>query len=144
MSATSTSPEIAGLEIPIDTWTAPFWEATGEQRLTFPRCNNCGTFRWPPGPFCPVCSAQGVEWCEGGEGEVYSFTVVRTPAADQPGGEEVNVAALIEFPEAGSIRLLAALVDADPSDIRIGEPVTVAWRAAANAVVPVFRLARSA
>lgn len=138
MSKTSASPDIADTEVPIDSWTRPFWEATDEHRLALPSCGECGTFRWPPGPFCPLCQSQHVDWQPAGEGRIYSYTVVRTKGQD--GNEGVTIPALVEFPEAGGMRVLAAIVDADPAAVRIGDAVEPRWIAAANAQIPAFAL----
>ena len=120
MATISTSPAIAELEIPMDAWTRPFWEAARERRLVMPRCGQCATWRWPPGPFCPCCQSQSVEWIEAGEGRIYSFTIVRD-------GEDVHIPALVEFPRAGGVRLLAAIVGAKPASVAIGAAVNLNW-----------------
>lgn len=139
MTEISTSPDVSQLEIPMDRWTAPFWQAASERRLAFPRCSACGRFRWPAGPFCPDCHSQDVEWADAGEGRVYSFSAVRT-AATETALATLHLPALIEFPGAGGVRLLAALVGAVPEAVEIGAAVVPDWLPAANAVVPIFRL----
>jgi uncharacterized protein len=131
-------PRLDDLEVPMDSWTLPFWEATAVRRLLMPRCADCGRFRWPPGPFCPACQSQLVEWCPAGEGRVSSFTIIRQ-AAD---GEKPRalVPALIEFPDAGGIRLLAPIVDTPLKSLCIGAKVVLGWSQAANATLPVFRV----
>ena len=37
MSEISTAPDVSGLEIPIDSWTQPFWDAAAEGKLLLPR-----------------------------------------------------------------------------------------------------------
>lgn len=138
MTSISDAPQVADLEVPIDAWTRPFWEATSGHCILLPRCGDCGTFRWPPGPFCPECQSQAVEWSPCGEGRIYSFTVVQPRGRD--GQALLHIPALIEFPEAGNMRLLAAIVGATPEGIRIGAAVEPDWISAANAEVPVFRL----
>lgn len=133
MPELSCAPEISALEIPMDAWTQPFWEATADHRLMFPACGDCATVRWPPGPFCPACQSQRVAWRPAGAGRVYSFTVVRGPS-------RIQVPALIEFPDAGGVRLLAAIVDTPLDAIRIGRGVELGWSRAANATVPVFSI----
>lgn len=123
----------------MDQWTSPFWAGAVEGRLVFPECANCGHFRWPSGPFCPRCQSQTVNWQDGGEGRIYSFSVVRGAASDIAPAT-LHLPALIEFPQAGSVRLLAALVDAVPANVEIGAAVEPAWQPAANTTVPVFRL----
>lgn len=139
MAQTSTSPDVSSLEIPMDQWTSPFWAAAAQGRLVFPQCADCGHFRWPSGPFCPRCQSQELNWQDGGEGRIYSFSTVRL-AASEAGPAALHLPALIEFPEAGGVRLLAALVDAVPEAVEIGAAVEPRWLPAANAAVPVFRL----
>jgi uncharacterized OB-fold protein len=140
-SEVSTRPDLSNLEVPIDSWTSPFWEAAAAQRLVLPRCGDCQRFRWPPGPFCAHCCSQRVEWLPAGTGRVYSYTILRknraTGASDS---SRLAVPALIEFPEAGGVRLLAAIVDTPLSSIRIGVLVEPDWSQAVNATVPVFKV----
>ena len=140
MTETSVGPDISGLDIPEDAWTRPFWTATRDHRLAFPRCGACGTFRWPPGPFCPACHAQEVDWADSGLGWIFSFTIVRAKPARDDAPPDTRVPALIEFPEAGGLRLLGALVDAPIDRIEIGMAVAPVWVEASNATVPMFRL----
>jgi len=135
MPAISSRPDLGSLEVPIDAWTAPFWTAAAEGKLLLPRCGACARFRWPPGPFCPHCHSQNVEWTPSGSGRVYSFTVVHS----RPG--QVVVPALIEFPEAQGVRLPAAIVDTALASVHIGAAVELDWSQAVNAAVPVFRVA---
>jgi uncharacterized OB-fold protein len=133
-------PDVAGLEIPEDAWTRPFWEATRARRLMLPCCTDCHDFRWPPGPFCPGCHSRNVTWVDAGEGCIFSFTIVR---AKPTLGEErplILAPALIAFPAAGGIRLLGAVVDAQRDRIAIGASVTPVWVEASNATVPMFTL----
>jgi uncharacterized OB-fold protein len=61
-----------------------------------------------------------LEWiAAAGKGSVYSTTTVRT------GAEPYNVS-LIDLEEGP--RLMAAVVDCDPDDVRIGMPVTAVVR----------------
>ena len=50
MTARSICPDFSELEIPMDAWSEPFWQAGSEGRVIMPRCTSCGTFRWPAGP----------------------------------------------------------------------------------------------
>lgn len=140
MSEICSAPDIATLDIPVDQWTQPFWDATAQHQLLLPACADCGGFRWPPGPFCPGCQSQNVEWRPAGAGRIYSFTVLREQARGEGESLRVHVPALIEFPDAGGVRLLAAIVDAPLSELAIGKVVTPGWSEAANATVPVFRI----
>jgi uncharacterized protein len=138
-SPISARPDVRELEVPIDQWTSAFWQATAERKLLMPRCAHCEKFRWPPGPFCPNCRQQELEWMPAGEGVVYSFTVIRNTATDED-SPQVHIPALIEFPDANGLRLLAAIVDSPQSSVCIGARVEVDWSQAANATIPVFRI----
>jgi uncharacterized OB-fold protein len=136
MSATSITPDVSALEIPTDAWTQPFWDAAAAERLIVPHCAACGTFRWPPGPFCPECSAQAVTWVDAGPARIYSYTIAPRVAPD--GQTQVAVPALIEFPQAGGLRLIAAIVDTPIAAIKVGARVRPGFSQAANGKVPVF------
>lgn len=139
MSTTSICPDYSGLEIAMDAWSEPFWQAGAEGRLLMQQCSHCGVFRWPAGPFCPQCRQQGVEWVSPGQPRIYSFTIVPVPAVDKDAPPAWRMPALVEFDEAPGVRLVSVLVGADPATVAIGDPVAIAWRPAANGVVPVFQ-----
>lgn len=139
MAQLSTSPDVSALEIPMDQWTGPFWAGAAEGQLVFPECADCGHFRWPSGPLCPRCRAQAVNWRDGGEGRIYSFSAVRT-AESATAPAVLHLPALIEFPQAGGVRLLAALIDAVPEAVEIGAAVEPVFLPTANTSVPAFRL----
>ena len=144
MTDLSQAPDIASIEIPIDRWTEPFWEAAANRELVLPRCGACGAHRWPPGPFCPECRSQAVDWVPAGPGRLYSYTVVRQPAAaaDTPG--RIVVPGLVEFPEAGGVRIMAAIVDCPIDALAIDAPLTLDWVRKGQTQVPVFAIATGA
>ena len=123
--------------------TLPFWEATAEHRLVLPRCTSCGTYRFPPSPFCWYCRAQAVEWIEhDGDAEIYSFTVIRHAVIPAVKATLPLIAAVIALPNTDGCRLVANVIDAEPDAIRIGLPVTLDWYdVREGTTVPVFRLA---
>ena len=56
----------------------PFWEAAKEGRLLIKHCDACGRNHWYPRALCPFCWSDKTNWLESrGEGEIYSFTVMR-------------------------------------------------------------------
>jgi uncharacterized OB-fold protein len=125
-----TAPDFGELEVPMDAWTQPFWDATAEYKLRVPRCAACARYRWPPGPFCPHCQSQLTEWVDPGIARIYSFTII----------SQQRVPALIEFPTADGIRILAAIVATPLNAIRIGAELSIGWLPAMNARIPVFRI----
>lgn len=140
MSEVSQAPEVATLDVPIDQWTQPFWDAAASGELKLPACAECGRFRWPPGPFCPECHAQATEWHNAGPARIYSFTVVREASRREGEPAKLLVPALVEFPAADGVRLLGAIADAPVAALRIGSELTIDWMKTANVQVPLFRL----
>src|SRR5260370_18144417 len=73
------------IQLAPDEWTAPFWEAAAKHRLVVPRCTACGTYRFPPSPFCWRCRAQAIDRVERpGPGIVYSYTPGGHPSLPAP------------------------------------------------------------
>jgi uncharacterized OB-fold protein len=140
MAEHSITPDYSALEVPMDAWSELFWAAGAEGRLVMPRCVNCGTFRWPAGPFCAICQSQGLEWMPAGQARIYSFTILAVPTGpDTPPLRRIP--ALVAFDDAPGVRLISALVDAPVDEVKIDAPVEVCWQSAANTSVPVFKLA---
>ncbi len=111
-----------------DSWTAPFWEATAEHRLIVQRCTDCGTVRQPPGPFCPSCRSQAVEWQElSGQATLYSFTVIRHALIPLLRAHLPMVIAVVEPDDAPAARLVANLVEVAVDAIAIGMPLEIVW-----------------
>jgi uncharacterized OB-fold protein len=140
MTALATTMPPASIRITTDGWTAPYWEAAQREQLAVPRCRDCGTFRFPPWPFCPECRSQDTEWVAlSGRASVFSFSVVR----GLPGQPELLlVAAVVEFPDAPGVHLVTNLVDVDPDEVTIGMPVDVMFVDIADGwKLPVFRAA---
>ena len=141
MSARSLTPDFAQLDIAMDQWSEPYWQAVAEHRLQFPRCGACGTFRWPAGPFCYKCRSQEVEWVPAGEAKIYSYTVLPVMEPDKDAAPQWRVPVVVEFEGIADVRLVSVLVDAQLDAIAIGNMLEPVWLAAENATVPAFRLA---
>src|SRR5215203_5996076 len=89
-----------------DEWTEPFWAAAREHRLVVPRCVNCGTYRFPPSPFCYVCRTQDIDWVEQtGHGTLYSFTVAWHPIVPDVSDWVPYIPAVVELPNTGGVRV---------------------------------------
>ena len=140
MSARSIRPDFSAFDIPMDAYSEPFWKAAEARTLLMPRCSQCGTFRWPAGPFCPQCHTQPVQWIAPGQPRIYSYTVMPVAGAAQDLSPNYKAAALVEFDDANGVRLVSVLVDAPLAAIHVGAALEVDWLAAANTTVPVFRL----
>jgi uncharacterized OB-fold protein len=113
-----------------DESTQPFWDAALQGRLVAPRCTNCGTFVLPPQPRCFACQHTGFEFVDlPGTGTIYSFTVVRHPLAPHLQEAVPFVSAVIDLDgtQGAGARMLANVIDADPDEVRIGDPVRVVF-----------------
>jgi uncharacterized OB-fold protein len=111
-----------------DAWTAPFWEAAKAHRLVVARCASCGHHRMPPTPFCPGCRSQEIDWAESaGRGAVYSYTVVSREIMPGMADSLPYVPAVITLDDAGGVRLISNVVDAEVEAIVVGAPVDVVW-----------------
>jgi uncharacterized OB-fold protein len=124
-----------------DRWTQPFWDAAREGRLAAPRCASCGSFRMPPTPFCPHCRSQEIDWVTlSGKGVLYSYTTVARAIVPEAADHVPYVAAVIELPDAGGVRLVSNMVECEIEQLAIGMPVTVLFDGLPDGVaVPRFR-----
>jgi uncharacterized OB-fold protein len=129
------------IQLTPDTWTAPFWEAAARHRLVVPRCVVCHAFRFPPSPFCWRCRAQEVDWVERpGRGVVYSFTIVWHPILSDLADAVPYAPAVVEIPDTDGVRIVGAVIDASPTDVRVGLAVELVWRdVRADVTVPTWR-----
>ena len=58
----------------------PFWDACKTHRLMLPTCLDCAKPHLPPGPVCPFCFSDRLEWREAsGRGIISTWTVVHQP-----------------------------------------------------------------
>jgi uncharacterized OB-fold protein len=130
-------------EIGPDSWTKPFWLAAREHRLTVPRCTNCGTFRFPPGPFCPQCQHQDVDHVEvSGARTVYTYTVARHAVVPALAGSVPYAVVVVELDGAPGVRMIANIVESDPDQVSIGSHVELVWDDVdPDVTIPRFRLA---
>ena len=138
MTALATTRPPESIQITVDGWTAPYWEAAREERLVAPRCQDCGAFRFPPSPFCPECRSQNTDWVTlSGRASVFSFSVVRG-LPSQP--DTLLVPAVVELPDAPGIHIVSNIVEVDPDDVIIAMPVAVTFVDISDGwKLPVFR-----
>jgi uncharacterized OB-fold protein len=124
---------------------AQFWDGTAAGELRVQSCANCGTWRMPPRPMCPVCRSLETIWvATSGRGTVWSFIVPHPPllpAYAELAPYNAIVVALDENPEIRFVGNLVATPDGaineiDPATIRIGEPVQVVFQAVGDVTLP--------
>ena len=133
MSSDSTStsyfPEGMPLPAPMpDGLDAPFWEGTKQHKLLIQRCNVCDTFQFGPEWICHRCRSGDLGWHEcSGHGKVYAFERVWHPVHRALKERGPYVIVLVEFPDAGNVRMVGNLLGDPHQDVKIGDPVKVAW-----------------
>jgi uncharacterized OB-fold protein len=117
----------------VDSFTAPFWQATAEGVLLIRRCQACNEAHWYPRPFCPHCGSDKTDWLPAaGRGTIYSYTVTRKA------GPVPYVLAYVTLDE--GITMLSNIVEGEIESLHIGQRVEVAFVAAeGGGRVPMFR-----
>ena len=114
-----------------DPTTQPFWDAAAEGRFLIGLCKDTGKHFFPPRGVSPFTLSPNVELVPAsGQGEVYSYSVMRT--------KEPYVPAMVELAEGP--RVFTNLVDVAPEAVRIGMAVTLVFRPSEGGPpVPMFR-----
>lgn len=110
--------------------TQAYWDAASADKLMVKRCVACGEAHFYPRALCPFCFGE-TEWVEtSGEGEIYSFSVMRRA--------EAPYAIAFVTLDAGPT-MMSNIVGCDFDSIRIGQRVKVVFEAAENGQkVPMF------
>lgn len=109
----------------------PFWTAADEGRLLLKKCNDCGQVHHYPRDICPFCLSANTVWQDAeGKGTVYSFSTMGK-------GDAAYTLAFVTLAE--GLTLMTNLVDCDPSQLCIGDPVRVVFRPSEGGpAVPMF------
>lgn len=117
----------------------PFWHALRERSLVLPYCRDCGVPHLPPGPVCPACFSDRIEWrAASGRGRISTWTVVHKAwfpafAADVP----YNVVQ-VELDEGP--RLTASMVGLANEQLAVGLAVVIDFdEVRAGVTLPRFR-----
>jgi uncharacterized OB-fold protein len=122
-----------------DAETEPFWDACKEGRFLLKHCNACGDDYFYPRPFCPKCWSSDVEWKQAsGDGQVYTFSVVRQNDLP-PFPERVPyVAAIVELDEGPHV--MTNIDTSELDTVTIGMRVHVDFKPISDYVtIPVFK-----
>lgn len=109
------------LPIPFpDPDSGPYWEALKNGKLMLCRCDDTGKWIHPPLERSRFTGGP-VHFEEvSGKGTIFSYIVVRQALV--PGRVPPYVIGLVELAEQPALRI-DAVIDVDPLDIRIGQPV---------------------
>ena len=91
------------------------------------RCRECGVTVFGPATFCQACTSFDIEEADlGGEGTLYSYTIVRIPPAGWP-GDVPYILGQVELPSGPQV--LAEVIGCEQSDLKIGMAVSLAIQA---------------
>lgn len=106
--------------------TQPFWDATKVHELVVQRCDDCGTYRFPPEVGCYACSSLRSSWERvSGRATLYTWTVAYPPLLpyfEERGPWPVAVVQLEEGP-----RMVTNVLDLAPEEYEIGLPLEAAF-----------------
>ena len=98
----------------------PFWEGCRQHKILLPWCGACNRPHWPPGPVCPFCFGEELEWREAsGRGVVSSWVVVHKAWLPAFAGDVPYNAVQVELDE--GVRLTGNVVGG--CALRVGLPV---------------------
>ncbi|HEY6608672.1 MAG TPA: OB-fold domain-containing protein, partial [Candidatus Limnocylindria bacterium] len=119
---------------PTNEW---FWTAGKDGCLRIQGCDDCGTLVHPPVPICPSCRSRSWSPKEvSGRATVVGFTVNSHPWLR--GFDPPYVVANVALVEDANVRLTTNLVGCDPSEVHVGQVVTVRFDNDEDVWIPLF------
>jgi uncharacterized protein len=114
------------IEPPVTEASAPFWDATRDQRLVLPWSTATGKAVWYPREVDPAAPDQPFDWREAsGDGVVYAASVHHKAGPGRDPDDGPYVVALVELSE--GVRMMTNVVGCPPDDVEVGMPVRVVW-----------------
>ncbi len=114
--------------------TIDLWQGWQRRELRVDRCADCGTWVFPPRPFCPDCwSDTLVGTVLTGAGRLVSYSRPRVA----PGAPPV-VSGVVALTEAPGVRLLARIEGIEPERVTLGMQLALGWWEDAGGVYPQF------
>jgi acetyl-CoA acetyltransferase/uncharacterized OB-fold protein len=117
--------------------TGWFWESGADGRLRIQGCADCGKLVHPPVPLCPACGSRTWSPTEvSGRGTVAGCTVNHHRWI--PGFEPPYAIAVVAIAEDPTVRLTSNVVGCDPSEVHVGQQVTVRFEPHDDVWLPLF------
>jgi uncharacterized OB-fold protein len=118
-------PPVLGVPVPLASGVdRPFHEGLAAHRLRLQRCGGCGGWQWPAEVLCYRCRSFDLGWEDvPAEGSLFSWTRVWHPAREGLEAAVPYLAAVVEIPRAGGIRLVGNLLGDPARAPVIGEPL---------------------
>ncbi len=137
-----------GFPLPDVDWepTREYWAGAAEGELRMPRCTACRRFCWYPDGTCLACGGEAVVWERmSGRATLFTWVVLEHAFLPQYAGTLPFVSALVSLDEDPGVRVPTRIVDCDPADLAIDQPVEVCFRplrfdgVEGEVVAPLFR-----
>ena len=120
--------------------TGPFWQATKNHELRYPRCDDCGALVFYPRRHCTSCLGRSLSWHPSkGEGTIYTYSVVRQSHHPFFRARAPYAVAWIDLDEGPRILSNVVGVEDPSSDLAIGQRVRVEWEDHEELSIPLFR-----
>ena len=104
--------------------TDNFWDQANFGQLLLQRCNSCGNYQHYPRSMCSQCWSESLEWMpSGGNGSVWTFTVVHIPGHPAWSDETPYTIALVELDEGP--RVMTRIINCPPEEVSVGMAVQI-------------------
>jgi acetyl-CoA acetyltransferase/uncharacterized OB-fold protein len=119
-----------------------FWKSGSDDVLRIQGCDDCGQLVHPPVPICPYCRSRSSKpTAVSGRGTVVGFTV--NSHRWLPGFDPPYVIANVALAEDARVHLTTNIIGCEPSDVRIGQEVSVRFEHQEDVWLPLFELTGS-
>lgn len=104
-----------------------YWrEIPQRYRLEASKCEQCGAIHFPPRSICPECKSEKFKPHKLSEkGKILTYSVIHVPPKEFA-GQSPYLIAIIELDD--GVRLTTQIVDTNPDEVAIGEPVRIVFR----------------
>lgn len=126
-----------------DQVSAFYWDSAAQGLLVLQMCGECGHVQFPPEAVCESCQSQSLSAKPtDGRGTLYAMTVMRQAFHPAWADSLPYVIAQVELDDAPGIRIQTNIVEADPADLKAGDPLEVVFEQRGETTLPQFRPAR--
>lgn len=109
----------------------PYWDAADKHKLVLQKCGDCQQFAHPPGPACPNCGSENVEWMVKGseiQATVYSYIISYRPFLPGFETELPTIIALGQLNDTPEVKIMANILECNHEDVYVGMPIEMTWQ----------------
>ncbi|MFE2433016.1 Zn-ribbon domain-containing OB-fold protein [Streptomyces sp. NPDC059373] len=123
-----------------DQFSAFYWENAAQGRLALQACAECDHVQFPPNAVCENCQSPSLSAKPtNGRGTLYAMTVMRQAFHPAWAHDLPYVIAQVELDDAPGIRIQTNIVQADPADLKAGDPLEAVFEQRGEMTLPQFR-----